>query len=80
MRRRTIDARCLEHFGPADEIADVPIGQRDLASERRGVEHADAAALDQPDAVMLAALAEQRLAAVEHLSAALLQHQLPLAR
>src|SRR5439155_20732187 len=64
----------LEHFRPADEIADVPIGQRDLAAERGGVEHPDTAALDQPDAVMLAALAEQRLAAVEHFSAALLQH------
>src|SRR3954447_17472632 len=69
----------FEHFGAADEIADMPIGQRDLAAERRGVEHPDTAALDQPDTVMLATLAEQRLATVEHFSAALLQHQLPLA-
>src|SRR3954454_2623534 len=43
----------FEHFRPADEIADMPIGQRDLAAERRGVEHPDPAALDQPDTVML---------------------------
>src|SRR3954469_8072391 len=28
----------FEHFGAADEIADMPIGQRDLGGERRGVE------------------------------------------
>src|SRR6478609_8590011 len=69
----------FEHLWPVDEIVDMPIGQRDLAAKRGGVEHPDPAALDQPDTVMLATLAEQRLATIEHFSAALLQHQLPLA-
>src|SRR3954451_9150456 len=69
----------FEHFGAADEIADMPIGQLNLAAERGGVEHPDTAALDQPDTVMLATLAEQRLATVEHFPAALLQHQLTFA-
>src|SRR6202008_2454740 len=68
-----------EHFGPADEVAGMPIGQCYLAPLRRGIKYPDPAALDQIDSIMLGALREQRLAAVEHLAAALLEHQLALA-
>src|SRR5262249_22808410 len=70
----------VEHLRSSDEIADMPVGQRDLAAEWGGVEYADAAAFDQPDAVMLGALAEQRLPAVEHLAPPLLQDGFPLAQ
>src|SRR5687767_12393062 len=60
----------LEHFGAADEIAGVPIGERDLASRGRGVEYLDAPAFDQIDAILRAALAEELRAAIEHLALA----------
>src|SRR3984957_4060999 len=62
-----------EYLGSPDEVAGAPVGQRNLAAERRRVEHADAAALDQIDTVMFGALVEQRLAAIENLAASLLQ-------
>src|SRR5262249_44813124 len=70
----------VEHLRPADEIADMPVGKRDLAPKRGSVEYAETAALDQPDAVMLGALAEQGLPAIEHLAPSLLQDHFPLAQ
>src|SRR5260370_24939634 len=70
----------VEYLRPADEITGMPIGQRDLAPGRRGIEHPDAAAFDQKNAVVLRALTEQRLSAVEDLPASLLQNGFPLAQ
>src|SRR5262249_25693277 len=55
-----------EHFRTADEVARMPIGQRDLALGRRGVINANAAGLDQEYAVVPGALPKQRLAAIKH--------------
>src|SRR5690242_16379247 len=55
-----------EHLGTPDEIAGMPIGERDLALGRRGVIHADASGLDQENAVIASTLAEQRLAPIKH--------------
>ena len=49
----------LEYFGTSDEIAGMPIGERDLAARRRGVEDLYSSGLDQVNAVLRAALAEQ---------------------
>ena len=69
-----------EDFRPADEVAGIPVGEGDLASGRGHVEDTDTAGLDQIDAFVRSALAEKRLAAVEHAPAALAQHQFALTR
>src|SRR6201993_669578 len=76
------DARPLvdafpEHFRTADEVARMPIGQRDLALGGRGVINADAAGLDQEYAVVPGALPKQRLAAVEHAAPSAANQALP---
>ena len=58
-----------EHLGTTDEVAGVPVGQRDLAAGRRGVEDADAAGLDQPDAVVRRFLREQGRTTIEDAAA-----------
>src|SRR5216683_2267145 len=70
----------LEHFRTADEIAGMPISERDLARQRRGVEDPNPAALDEKYTVVLCALAEKRLTAIEDLAPALLENQLALGR
>src|SRR5712671_3405571 len=64
----------LEYFRAADEIAGVPIRERDLAARRRRVENLYSSGLDQVDAVLRTALAEQPRAAVQHLALARTHH------
>src|SRR5260370_5480696 len=69
----------VEYLRPADEITGMPIGPRNLAPGRRGIEHPDAAHFDQKNAVVFRALTEQRPSAVDDLPASLLQNGFPLA-
>src|SRR6266568_3190940 len=69
IRRRISPGKCstvLLTAGTADEVAGVPVSERDLAPRGGGVEYFDAPALDKEDAVLRTALAEQLGAAVEH--------------
>ena len=70
----------LEHRRAANEIPRIPIGQRDLAAGWRGVEDLHHAGLDDEQAVVLLALVEQRLAAIEHPAAAAIEHHVALRR
>ena len=63
-----------EDIRPADEVAGVPVGERDLAARGGGVEHPDAPGLDQVDALVRRALREQRLAAIDHLALSVGEH------
>src|SRR5216683_7743290 len=69
-----------EDLGPADEIASMPVGQRDLASRRRLIERADTAGFDEVDAFVNRALIEKRLAAIEDATQAMAQHQFAFPR
>src|ERR1700722_6179875 len=64
----------LEHLRPADEIAGMPVSQRDFAPRGRDIEDLDPTALDQIDAVLRTALAKQLRATVEHLALSGTQH------
>src|ERR1700692_1402630 len=64
----------LENLRSADEIAGMPVRQRDFAPRRRNVEDLDPPALDQIDAVLRAALAKQLGTAVEYLALSGAQH------
>src|SRR6185369_889902 len=69
----------VENFRAANEIACMPIRKGDFTAERRGIKYADSTAFDQENAVMLCALAEDRLPPAEDLAASLFQDRLPLA-
>src|SRR2546428_10008803 len=53
-----------EHLRTTDEVARMPIGQRDLALGRRGVISANAAGLDHENAVLARAKARKPAAPV----------------
>src|SRR5262245_9010524 len=58
----------VEHVGPADEIAGMPVGERDLTPGGSDVEDTNAAALDEVDAVLLAALRKHLRPAIKYLA------------
>ena len=71
---------CPEDFRAPDEVAGMPVGERDLASRRGRVEDPDAARLDQIDPFVRGALVEHRLAAIEHAAPAVTEHQFAFTR
>ncbi len=73
-------AGSAEDMRTADEISGQPIGERDLAAGRRGVEASDQPALDHDDAVLKLALREQNVRPVELPHGADAAHALAIVR